>query len=69
MTCGALALMLGLGAVIGRGLASSSDIGLIALVGLSALTLPHVLVVVWMDARQGVWSRSAADPGRVGPAS
>jgi hypothetical protein len=31
--------------------------GLLALylVGIAALTLPHVVVVTWMDRRQGVW--------------
>jgi len=56
MTTGALALALALGLVVGRSLVSVVDLGLVALVALSALTLPHVLVVAWMDARQGVWS-------------
>ena len=56
MTCGALAIVAGLALVVGRSLASVVDLGLVALVALSALTLPHVLVVAWMDARQGVWS-------------
>ena len=61
MTCGALALVVGLGLVVGRSLVGVEDLGLVALVALSALTLPHVLVVAWMDLRQGVWS---ARPGR-----
>lgn len=56
MTCGALAIVAGLGLVVGRSLVSVLDLGLVALVALSALTLPHVLVVARMDARQGVWS-------------
>jgi Brp/Blh family beta-carotene 15,15'-monooxygenase len=60
MTCGALALMVVLGLVIGRSLVTVVDLGLMALVALSALTLPHFLVVVWMDARQGVWSPGPA---------
>ena len=35
---------------------SVANLGLLALVGLSMLTLPHVLVVTWMDRTQGVWS-------------
>ncbi|PSP38041.1 beta-carotene 15,15'-monooxygenase [Halobacteriales archaeon QH_7_65_31] len=31
------------------------------LVLIAALTLPHVGVVAWMDAKQGVWSRSASE--------
>ena len=61
MTAGAVVLMAGLGLVVGRGLASVTDLGLLAVVLLSALTLPHVLVVTWMDYRQRVWSRR---PGR-----
>lgn len=56
MTCGALAILAGLGWVFGRSLVSVVDLGLLVLVMLSMLTLPHVLVVTWMDARQGVWS-------------
>ena len=62
MTGAALAMMIGLGLVVGRSLMSVVDLGLVALVGLSALTLPHVLIVAWMDARQGVWS-ARPDPG------
>ena len=62
MTAGAVALMVGLGVAVGRGMASVADLGPIALVLLSALTLPHVLVVAGMDRRQGVWSRR---PGEV----
>ena len=56
MTAGALAMMVALGLVVGRSLVSVVDLGLVALVALSALTLPHVLVVAWMDARQGIWA-------------
>ncbi len=56
MSLGALAMMIALALVVGRSLVSVVDLGLVALVALSALTLPHVLVVAWMDARQGVWS-------------
>ena len=62
MTCGALAIGVALGLAVARSAASVADLGLVALVALSALTLPHVLVVAWMDARQGVWSPRPA-PG------
>ena len=65
MTLGALALMVALAAVIGRGLATPSDLGMLALVSLSALTLPHVLVVAWMDVRQGVWAGAPSTLGEV----
>ncbi len=58
MTCGACALLIGLGLVMGRSVVSIVDLGLVALVTLSALTLPHFLVVIWMDRRQGIWSPS-----------
>ena len=56
MTCGALAMVVGLSLVVDRSMVSVVDLGLLVLVALSALTLPHVLVVAWMDARQGIWS-------------
>jgi len=62
MTSGALALAVALGLFVGRSVLSAVDLGLVALIALSALTLPHVLVVAWMDARQGVWS-ARLDPG------
>jgi Brp/Blh family beta-carotene 15,15'-monooxygenase len=55
MTCGAFVLLIALGFVLGRSLISIVDLGLVGLVALSALTLPHFLVVCWMDARQGIW--------------
>ena len=59
MTAGAMALMAGLGLLVGQGVASVADLGMLALVFLSTLTLPHVLVVAWMDLRQGIWSGRA----------
>ena len=57
MTCESLAVASSLGFVVGRTRMSVVDLGALARVALSALTLPHVLVV----ARQGVWSTR---PGR-----
>lgn len=49
-TLGALALI---GALAW---ASASGVGIsVYLVGIAALTVPHVAVVTWMDVRQGVW--------------
>jgi len=62
MTAGALVLMAALGLAVGRGLATVADLGWLSLVFLSALTLPHVMVVAWMDIRQGVWSASSGLP-------
>ena len=45
-----------LGIERGRSLGSPGDLGRLVLVALSALTLPHVLIVALMDTRQGVWA-------------
>ncbi len=60
MTGAAAALTMAMGLALGRFGLSTANLGLLALVMLSALTLPHVLVVAWMDWRQGIWSRSLA---------
>ena len=60
-TLGALALIGGLaGATVGLGRPLAS-VG-VYLVGIAALTVPHVAVCVWMDLRQQVWVRP--EPGR-----
>ena len=56
-TVGALVLIGGLAwATVGLG-EPVAGVG-VYLVGIAALTVPHTLVVVWMDARQGVWTPS-----------
>ena len=54
-TLGALAGIAGIG-----GAALSADRPVesagVYLVGIAALTVPHVVVVAWMDARQRVWT-------------
>ena len=60
MTAGAMVLIAGFGLAVGRGVAAVADLGLLGLVFLSALTLPHVLVVAWMDRQQGIWSVGSA---------
>jgi hypothetical protein len=32
------------------------------LVLISALTVPHAIVVAWMDGREGIWLRPGGDP-------
>jgi Brp/Blh family beta-carotene 15,15'-monooxygenase len=53
-------LALALAAPSPPSLAAADRAGLLGLylVGIAVLTLPHVAVVTWMDARQGVWSPS-----------
>ena len=54
-TLGVLALFAGLGwALAGR--PEPPEWLAVYLVGIAAVTVPHVAVVVWMDARQRVWS-------------
>ncbi len=53
-TVGALGLIGGLAYVtVGLG-EPVAGVG-VYLVGIAALTVPHVAVCVWMDLRQGVW--------------
>lgn len=54
-TVGAVALIAALAVAAG----STGGIGRLGvyLVAIAALTVPHVLVVAWMDVRQRVWSR------------
>ena len=54
-TVGALALIGALAVGAGRLDRPLAELG-VYLVGIAALTVPHVLVVAWMDARQGVWA-------------
>ena len=61
-----------LGIERGRSLGSPGDLGRLVLVALSALTLPHVLIVALMDTRQGVWAARSgrgdgASPGQEFP--
>ena len=58
-TVGALALMEGLAAVALSRPEPVASVG-VYLVGIAALTVPHVLVVTWMDLRQGVWTAPRA---------
>ena len=53
-TLGALALFAGLGWLLVERPAAGALLS-VYLVGIAAVTVPHVLVVSWMDARQGVW--------------
>ncbi|MEM1055972.1 MAG: Brp/Blh family beta-carotene 15,15'-dioxygenase [Bacteroidota bacterium] len=53
-TLGALVLFAGLGWLLTER-PEASDLLAVYLVGIASVTVPHVLVVAWMDARQGVW--------------
>jgi beta-carotene 15,15'-dioxygenase len=60
LTLAALALLAGLYLVTPGAGASPSTLLALYLVLISALTLPHVVVVSWMDAKQGLWRRGEA---------
>lgn len=55
LSAGALALIAGLAVTVGATADRPLDAAGLYLVGIAALTVPHVLVVVWMDVRQRVW--------------
>lgn len=55
-TVGALILFVGLGWLIVEQPDAEAALA-VYLVGIAAVTVPHVLVVAWMDVRQGVWDR------------
>lgn len=56
MTISVMVMMVIVACIVERSQVSVVNLGLLALVGLSMLTLPHVMVVTWMDERQGIWS-------------
>jgi len=60
LTLAALALLAGLYLLAPGAGASPPALLALYLVLISALTLPHVVVVSWMDARQGLWRHGGA---------
>jgi Brp/Blh family beta-carotene 15,15'-monooxygenase len=57
-TAGALLLFGGLTLAVPGSITSLADIGGVYLVLLAVLTLPHVVVVSWLDVAQGIWGAS-----------
>ncbi len=57
LTVAALVLLLGLYLAVPENSAAPSSLLALYLVLVSALTLPHVVVVSFMDVRQGLWRR------------
>jgi hypothetical protein len=55
LTVGGFAAVAGIALAAPAGVAAPSDLLAASLVGIAALTLPHVVVVTWIDRRQGVW--------------
>jgi len=54
MTAGALALLAGLYALVPAQPAATPKLVGVYLVLIAVLTLPHVLIVTWLDRAQGV---------------
>jgi len=59
MTAGALALLGLLYLVVPRTPAGTAELVALYLVLIAVLTLPHVVIVTWLDREQGIWTRRA----------
>ncbi|WP_144927431.1 Brp/Blh family beta-carotene 15,15'-dioxygenase [Halorubrum salsamenti] len=55
LTLGGFVALAGVGLAAPAGVAAPGDLLAASLVGIAALTLPHVVVTAWLDRRQGVW--------------
>jgi len=55
LTLGGFLALVGVGLAAPAGVAAPGDLLAASLVGIAALTLPHVVVTAWLDRRQGVW--------------
>ncbi len=55
LTLGGYLVMISVGLAVPAGVATPLDLLGVALVGIAALTLPHVAVVGWLDRKQGIW--------------
>ncbi len=55
LTLGGFAVVAAVGLTAPSGVAAPGDLLAVSLVAIAALTLPHVVVVAWLDRRQGVW--------------
>jgi len=55
LTLGGFAGLAGIGLAAPAGVAAPGGLLAASLVGIAALTLPHVVVTAWLDRRQGVW--------------
>ncbi|WP_123622233.1 Brp/Blh family beta-carotene 15,15'-dioxygenase [Halorubrum sp. CSM-61] len=55
LTLGGFLALVGVGLAAPAGIAAPGDLLAASLVGIAALTLPHVVVTAWLDRKQGVW--------------
>jgi len=60
LTLGGFVALVGVGLAAPAGVAAPGDLLAASLVGIAALTLPHVVVTAWLDRRQGVWRPESA---------
>jgi Brp/Blh family beta-carotene 15,15'-monooxygenase len=55
LTLGGFLVVAAVGLSVPAGVAAPGDLLAVSLVAIAAMTLPHVVVVAWLDRRQGVW--------------
>ncbi|VTT86654.1 Brp-like protein-like [Halorubrum sp. DM2] len=60
LTLGGFLVVGAVGASVPAGVAAPGDLLAVSLVAIAAMTLPHVVVVAWLDRRQGVWRPGVA---------
>ncbi|WP_280586420.1 Brp/Blh family beta-carotene 15,15'-dioxygenase [Halorubrum sp. Boch-26] len=60
LTLGGFVVVGAVGLSVPAGVAAPGDLLAVSLVAIAAMTLPHVVVVAWLDRRQGVWRPGAA---------
>jgi Brp/Blh family beta-carotene 15,15'-monooxygenase len=59
LTLGGFLVVGGVGLSVPAGVAAPGDLLAVSLVAIAAMTLPHVVVVGWLDRKQGVWRPEA----------
>ncbi|MGM0448319.1 MAG: Brp/Blh family beta-carotene 15,15'-dioxygenase [Methanobacteriota archaeon] len=59
LTLGGFLVVGAVGISVPAGVAAPGDLLAVSLVAIAAMTLPHVVVVAWLDRRQGVWRPGA----------
>ncbi|WP_281194712.1 Brp/Blh family beta-carotene 15,15'-dioxygenase [Halorubrum sp. F4] len=55
LTLGGFLVVGGVGLAVPSGVAAPGDVLAVSLVAIAALTLPHVVVVAWLDGKQRMW--------------
>ncbi|GAA0519961.1 beta-carotene 15,15'-monooxygenase, Brp/Blh family [Halorubrum aquaticum] len=55
LTLGGFLVVGGMALAVPSGVGDAGDLLAVSLVAIAALTLPHVVVVAWLDGKQGVW--------------